>query len=852
MKNKAITLGVLFCCLVGILEAQIIDNQANIKTGPWKDIQELNISVAEKATPQLPEKFRLLELDVEALTTMLSALPPSFSKKDSEKPTMEIEIPMPDGSTERFLVFSDPIMHPDLAKQYPEIQTFAGQSLSDPTATIRMDLSPHGFNAQILTDKRGSIYISPVTVGDNRHNISYFKQDSKRGDAWKCLTEAQEMIGRDQIGQESFAGLCGNRREYRLALACTGEYAGFHGGTIALALAAMNTTMNRVNGIYGREASMRMNIIANTSLLIFLDGTTDPYDNGDGSAMLGQNQATCDAIITSANYDIGHVFSTGGGGIATLGVPCTGSKARGVTGRLQPIGDAFDIDYVAHEMGHQFGGRHTFNENSVGECNAANVNPGTAFEPGSGTTIMAYAGICGSSNVQANSDAYFHAISLQEIGNYVTSGAGSTCGTLVAVSNGSPTVNAGANFTIPAGTPFRLTASGTDPNGHPLTYCWEQMDNQIIPQPPAASAVGGPLFRSFSPVSSPIRYFPRLPVILGNAAASVWEVLPSASRSLNFRVTGRDNIEGGGCTEEDDMVATVVGTAGPFTVNSIGLVDNCLVIGEKNVINWSVANTNLAPINCTDVDIWLSTDGGNNFTVQLANDVPNDGTNEIIIPNGNLTTQGRIMVIAANNVFFNVNNANFRIVECVINRVVTDNPASGTYKAGQNLETMGDVVVLSGTQARFFAGESVRLKPGFWARAGSDFQAKIVPCNSCLTTKPQDLVTISGESDKVYFHEIPANERTKAAIDSPLKAFAFPNPFDQSFNISFDLESAGKVEITLYDLNGRQVQVLYQNEVLSAGRHQIPVQAAHLVSGVYDCRIISQSYRAQIKLVKIN
>ena len=438
-------------------------------------------------------------------------------------------------------------------------------------------------------------------------------------------------------------------RTYQLALACTGEYATFHGGNVPDVMAAMVTTMARVNGVTEMDASVHMEMVPNNDTLIFLNAGSDPYDNGNGSNMLGQNQTTCDARIGSANYDIGHVFSTGGGGVAYLGCVCNNSiKAGGVTGQGSPVGDPFDIDYVAHEMGHQYGANHTQN-------NSCNRNNATAMEPGSASTIMGYAGIC-SPNVQNNSDAYYHAISLQEIGNFVT-GSGNSCSSRTTF-NDAPDASSVSNYNIPKSTHFVLTGIATDPDPDTLTYCWEQMDNATATMPPVSTNTGGPAFRSLEATESPDRYFPNLPDLLNNVTPT-WEVLPSVSRTLNFRLTVRDNHFGGGCTDEIDMDVIVDGNSGPFLVTAPNTNVSWPALSTQTV-TWDVAGTTAAPVNAANVDIFLSIDGGNTYPITLATGTPNDGTHDISVPN-NQTSQARVMVRGSNNIFFDISNVNFTI-----------------------------------------------------------------------------------------------------------------------------------------------------------------------------------------------
>jgi len=352
-------------------------------------------------------------------------------------------------------------------------------------------------------------------------------------------------------------------RKYRLALACTGEYATFHGGTTESVLAEYNVSINRVNGIYEKDFGITMELIENTDELIFFDGATDPYTNDDGLVMLSENQNTVTSIIGSSNYDIGHVYSTGGGGIASLRSPCTNRKARGVTGLANPINDPFYVDYVSHEIGHQFGCNHTFN-NECGFGGSPNRNNATAYEPG--------------------------------------------------MENSAPEIEAvvGNNTILPISTPFQLTALATDDDGDALTYCWEQYDNQISTQPPVIGSDDGPSFRSYPPVEDPTRLFPRLISILYTGNTNTWERLPSVDREMTFRVSVRDNHQGLGCTADDEVSLTFTSEAGPFEVTSQAASTNWTA-GEQHEIIWDVANTDLAPISCSNVDILLSIDRGENF-----------------------------------------------------------------------------------------------------------------------------------------------------------------------------------------------------------------------------------------------
>ena len=418
----------------------------------------------------------------------------------------------------------------------------------------------------------------------------------------------------------------------------------------------MVTTLHRVNGIYESELAIRLELVPNTDQVIYLDPDTDPYDNEDGTAMLGQNRVTLNAVIGADNYDIGHVFSTGGGGIASLASVCGFFKAQGVTGLNQPIGDPFAVDYVAHEIGHQFGANHTFNGDS-GSCAGFNRSAFHAYEPGSGSTIMAYAGICGNDNLQPNSDPYFHSESHQEIANFVA-GAGGACAESTASTNMPPTVDAGPDFVIPALTPFTLTATGSDPDGHPVTYSWEQRDlgpAQDIDDPDNGSS---PLFRFWPPSLSPSRVFPRLEDLLANTTA-IGERLPTVSRTMDFRVTVRDTAAGGGsgAVASDDMQVIVDDASGPFQLTFPQ--DGVRVAGLESIV-WNPAGTASGPVNASNVAILLSTNGGWTYPITLAASTPNTGSAIVELPPIS-ATEARVKVEAVGNIFFDVSDHDFVI-----------------------------------------------------------------------------------------------------------------------------------------------------------------------------------------------
>ncbi|HST03356.1 MAG TPA: zinc-dependent metalloprotease family protein [Chloroflexia bacterium] len=627
---------------------------ASAPTGAlWHDVSAANIAPA--GTRQIiPSKYRTVAVDEAALATILAQAPAESATNSPKTSGAVITLPLPDGSYGRFSFVNSPIMAASLAARYPQIQTFMGQGIDDATASVRFDRTQFGFHAMILA-AGGTVFIDPYQQNDTTNYISYFKSDSQGAP----LNELGVVgtASQDDYSNVPLIPSGTELRTYRLALAADGEYTQFYGGTVAGALAGMVTSMNRVDGVYEREVAVRMVMVANEEDIIYTDPTTDPYTNNDGGTMLGENQANLDAVIGNANYDIGHVFSTGGGGIAGLGVVCRmSSKAEGVTGSSSPVGDNFDIDYVAHEMGHQYGANHTFN-GTTSNCGGGNRSGNHAYEPGSGSTIMAYAGICGAEDLQPHSDPYFHTDSFDAIVTYTTVGAGDACAAVTSTGNLPPVVDAGAAYTIPMHTPFKLTGSATDPDNDPLTYDWEEFDLGAA-APPNTDNGNRPIFRSFNPTTGPYRFFPKLSDILANTL-TFGEAWPTTNRTMTFRLTARDDRADGGGVDHDSTTVTSVTSAGPFLVTQPN-TNVTWTAGGTETVAWDVANTTASPVSCANVDITLSVDGGGSFDTVLAAGTANDGTEQVTVPNIS-TTAARVMVGCSDNIFLDISDADFTI-----------------------------------------------------------------------------------------------------------------------------------------------------------------------------------------------
>lgn len=594
--------GVLLPTLVAVFVAAPLAYASAQQDRMWTLIDDSDLLLRPQKKVATPENYKTFRLDLSRARRLLEPASDELTRTDT--PAV-IELPMPDGSLARFRFQRSLVVEPGLLSKYPELgATYSARGIDDPTATARFDLLPNGFHAFILSSE-GSVVIDPYAEGDIENHISYRKADLLRTEPFYCEVDDSSLeskLSADILAaQRGFAAETAQvssgteLRTYRLALAATNEYATAVGGnTVAGTLAAQVAIMNRVNGVFERDLAIKLVIVANNDKIVYAGDNmscggvactadNDPYTNNSGSSMLPQNVTNLNNVIQSANYDVGHVFSTGGGGVATLNSPCGSQKARGVTGLSNPTGDAFAIDYVAHEMGHQFGANHSYNT-TEGGC-AGQRSSGSAYEPGSGITIMGYAGLCGSQNLARNSIDSFHVRSIEAITNFSQQGNGNSCAQSTPTGNSVPevSVDGGVIFDIPKKTPFTLSATASDGDGDSLTYDWQQYDlgasTTAVPNTDA-DGEARPIFRPYSPSASPTRVFPSLTYILNNAnvppgqfscrglSCLTGELLPQIGRVLTFQVVVRDNRAGGGGVNSATATVAVDANSGPFEITS--------------------------------------------------------------------------------------------------------------------------------------------------------------------------------------------------------------------------------------------------------------------------------------------
>ncbi len=715
------------------------------------------------ARQSFPAEFKLFNLNIEPLRQQLFSIVGSNALQNSTV----ISLPNADGSIEQFEVYEASNFEPDLQAQFPDIRAYSGKGITDKYATLKLSISPQGIQTMVFRTDKENEFIEPYS---EEHTVyAVFRSHREKGELpWTCSTDDKQTAVdiNSQLGLFSNAG---QLKTMRLAQSCNGEYANFFGATsaaqVALVLAAYNATLTRCNGVYEKDLALHLNLIANTTSVIYYNPSTDPYTTL--SNWNSQLQSTLTSVIGEANYDIGHMFgaSGGGGNAGCIGCVCTnGSKGSGITSPADgiPQGDNFDIDYVVHEVGHQLGANHTFSHTLEGS--------GVNKEVGSGITIMGYAGIT-SRDVAPHSIDIFHEASIAQIQSNLST---KTCPvtTSITANNATPVVAGVSNYIIPISTPFALTGSATDANGDPLTYCWEQNDNATtsgansVASPTKAT---GPNWLSFSPTASPTRLFPKLstilsgllvtPVLPGGDAGTNIEALSSVSRTLNFRLTVRDNspyVAGVkvGQTQLTDMTVTVTNTSGPFQVTSPN-TNVSWAGGSVQTITWNQTNTTLAPVSCANVKISLSTDGGTTFPTVISASTANDGSEVVTIPAG-ATTTARMKVEAVGNIFFDISNTDFSITASTLAAPTLVFPSDNVTQQPVSLTIRWNTVATA---------TSYRLQVG----TDSTFAGGLVVNDSTLTDTSR---VVSGlNTNTKYFWRVNAKNGTNTSSYSSLRRF---------------------------------------------------------------------------------
>lgn len=878
-KTLLLALFAVFCVTASF--AQPKSFWSNISYERAKDLGEVKETFEGITT-------NLFQVNLSQLKNTLATAPDRFSGGQG----IIIAIPNIDGKPEHYRIFEASNFDPELQAQFPDIRAYAGYGIEDPTAILRLSVSHKNVQTMVLRADKPTEFIEPFNTNASVYAVFSSGMKSNTRD-FTCYQE-DENPGEEinaAVMQKSALSDDSKLRTFRLALSCTGEYAQYHGGEVADALAGMNATMTRVNGVYERDLAVRLNLIANTTEVIYTNPNTDPYTNmGSWSWQL---QSTLNSEIGPSNYDIGHLFgASGGGGYAgCIGCVCddqdkgSGYTAPGVGG---PEGDFFDIDYVAHEMGHQLGANHTFTYSFEGTL--------AQVEPGSGSTIMGYAGIT-QYNVQEHSDDYFTYRSIEQIQDNLQD---KFCATVTNLNNPAMTINAGPNYNIPKGTPFVLRAVNTESNSSNVTYTWEQNDlgnNTVTGSNSDAypTKQAGPNFRSLPPTSSPNRYMPSLSTVLNNNLTTTWESVSDIARTLNFTLTGRDNVAGAGQTETDAMQVFVKTGAGPFKVTSQNTEGISWAQGSTQTITWDVAGTTANTINTANVNILLSTDGGQTFTTVLAANTPNDGSEVITVPNV-AAPFCRIMVEAAGNIFYAVNTTPFAVgytvtTTCntytnstftpipdgannystsVIN--VADNVVISDVNVGINIthSYVGDLALVlvspAGTQVFLWQGEcgnanninatfdNSGLTPNCGPTTGNVLpQGSLAEFNGQSSQGQWVLGFVdgfTGDSGTLNEWSVEICSQTiqpLSADEFNLENFSiYPNPNNGSFTVAFTSGTADDINITVHDMRGRQI---FSNSYKNTGLFSGEVNLSAAETGVYLVTIADGVRKVAKKIV---
>ncbi|MCF8273105.1 MAG: proprotein convertase P-domain-containing protein [Flavobacteriaceae bacterium] len=860
---------------------------------------------ALKNAKSIPDKVRnkkVFEFNYLDLSKALSKASDKNSAS-SKSTSLVISFPNLSGEFENYQVFEASVMHPDLQAKYPEIRSYVGYGIDSPTSYLRLSLSPYKGLSGIILGQHETILFEPNAKKTNQIAV-ISKSDFEKTSDYKCETLSLNLKNTLKALDLKNAD-DSQKRTYRLALSTTGEYSVFHGGTKPLVNAALVSTLTTINAVYENDFNVSLQLIANNDDVIYLNPASDPYTTL--SNYNTQLANTLDTVILEANYDVGHLLGgindssnnpTGNAGC--IGCVCNNGgsvglgnhKGSGFTTSITPDGFNFYIDYVAHEMGHQFGGNHTWtHDGDEGE----NVQ----IEPGSGSTIMGYAGITGSTNVQPHSDAYFHAISIDQITTFVKS---TSCAIVTNTGNTTPIANAGSDLTLPIGTAFKLVGSGSDVDGDTVTFCWEQIneDNAVTTYPnPNLSSSNSVLFRSYSPTTNNTRFFPNLSDLKFGVNSTQWEKVPNTNRTADFRLTVRDNKPGGANNSHDDMKVTFSTSYGPFEVTSQNTPDILWTSGTNETITWNVNNTN-ALIGASNVNILLSTDGGLTYNA-IVNNIPNNGSYTLTVPNMP-APHCRLMIAPTNHNFFAINSEDFAIdysinTTCTqynsassLGITITDNGGSFTQTHSINIPdnaTISDVnfgvdithtyigdlaiAILSPSNTEVLLKSSNDCGSEADMIGSFDNEAIAYNCSNSgsniASNSLRDLLSsFYGENSSgnwtIKLGDFASGDigtlnswfvEICETIETPLNTSefdftnfkVFPNPNKGEFNIKL-LSKSSKINMAVYDLRGR---VIYKNNYTNSGHFNEKINLNHIQSGVYILMVSDGLRKSTKKLV---
>lgn len=870
----------------------------------WNKVEKKNISGIKRQYSNRTDVMGVYTIDIAQMRQYLKQAPMVHSGEKA----LEISIPVASGEMEKFAVFNDPVMEQSLENRY-NLNSYIGVGIDDKSKYIRFSTSPTSIETMIIDGKGVSQFIDPYT---NDKTYFFVHNKTPKSENFTCSTPGADIPEfNSEIGKSPENVVYSNDQKYRtlrLALSCTGEYGQYFGGTVAGALEAMNATMTRVNGVFEKELALKLIMIDNTNI-IYTDPDTDPY--ADTSFINYWNLQLMMELhnnVGDANFDIGHLFgaSGGGGNAGCIGCICSNTlqtqqttnsatsnyKGSGITSPADgnPSGDGFDIDFVAHEMGHQLGANHTFSH--VIEATGANM------EPASGSTIMGYAGVT-QYNVQLHSDPYFHWKSIQQIQNILNT---KTCDIETTNSNTPPTVVVGdAINNIPKETAFYLDATGTyDTEGDSLTYCWEQINNattNITVVTPTQTQ--GPIFRSFNPSTNPRRYLPSFTTVLDGKISSpiTWETVSNVGRTLYFAVTVRDN----GVypqTANSTKQVVVSPNSGPFKVNYPTL-NQTVGKGTSLPITWDVANTTSAPINTQNVKISLILDHGDT-KITLIESTPNDGSETVSLPSEVSSTQANIMVEAVGNIYYAVS-PTFQIgynatITC---NNYTGNPSSNqvvpygnyaikTFTVPQTEGVVTDVNVTVNSTTNFpttlisvLQSPSNTLNTLWFQKCfnGSNLNATFddegtsLSCDS--TSISSNILPITplaihkgisaggnwylGLMDTYFYDAAVFNSAslqicTTKYTESSLgvddtnniseKINIYPNPSNSIFNIDLGSKTTGKTIVKVYDMAGALIYNTTEND------NKFIINLSNNISGVYIANFETMGQKFSKKIIK--